>query len=699
MKRKLIKIAAFLLAAVLCIPLTAPRAAAATRVNGQGETLIRVGLASTSSATGSSALEAAPLVNRTGSGYRIGYYDDDLNFVELLRTEGDMKEIAVLKTQNLFYGYDRSQGRNTYSASFSGSVAVGCYHIVLGDLYPSLAQAQAAAAAYEGGFPAWIGGTFQARVGAYTSQNAAIQARTKLGLEGCSIVGTTTAGISVVKMGTDQVLFQSDDSSRALAVLPDVTRAADPSTWFSGNAYRGGFTFRRINGGNLTVVNVVELEDYVKGVVCYEMGRDWPLEALKAQAMCARTYVLSKLNAYRSLGFDVSNTAYSQVYNGMGSGREGYGPSEKSDQACDATRGLVVKYGGKLAETPYSSSHGGASEDAFNIWGTDTANAAPYLKGIVDPYEKEADDINDMSPWTVTFSAASLTRQVQKYGFAVGTSVSRITLTYSPTGNVIRMVLGYANGKSNTFTPRSSPSIRGVLGLRSIHFTVNGQKVAPAVSPATPNPSNPPAPVDQPSRPGTAQPGTSVPGNPGTSNPAPGTTPLPGPSEGSLTVNGGQSLPLEEAWVVDGTGTPVPAGESPQMITGQGDTTSALGTPSGSSGAAAPEQDPDSAAPYRSGAAAFTGSTTAAEALYGNGQDSAYPGSAPAREQGDPGAQTIATGGRQVTIVGDTFSFSGAGWGHQVGMSQYGAYAMADRGFTYDQIVTFYFPGTELVPW
>ena len=130
--------------------------------------------------------------------------------------------------------------------------------------------------------------------------------------------------------------------SGALGIQPDVTGAGETRTWFSGYKYRGGFQYHRRNGGNLTVVNMVELEDYVNGVVCYEMGREWPLEALKAQALCARTYVMKNLGKHNSFGFDICPTAYCQAYHGMGSNKENYGPSEVSMQAVRETAGPVA---------------------------------------------------------------------------------------------------------------------------------------------------------------------------------------------------------------------------------------------------------------------------------------------------------------------------------------------------------------------
>ena len=366
--------------------------------------------------------------------------------------------------------------------------------------------------------------------------------------------------------------------------------------WFSGYKYRGGFQYHRQTGGNLTVVNVVGLEDYVNGVICYEMGRDWPLEALKAQAMCARTYVLKNLNKHNSYGFDICTSANCQVYHGMGSNKADYGPSEVSMRAVAETAGLVIKYNGRLAETPYSSSFGGASEDAKNVWGTNTATEHPYLRGVVDPYEADAAGQNSLSSWTVSYSAAELTQRLQGYGLGVGTSVDHLVLTYSPQGNVIQTVVHWKNGQSNTV---SASNIRSRFGVYAIRFTVNGA--------------------------GTGE------GQP------------PAPSGGDTVINGGPvSGSLTGKYVISGSGAVSQVGERPYAISGAG-TVSAL----------------------ESGGEAGGGSSL------------------------QPGAGTV-------TVSGNSYTFNGSGYGHQLGLSQWGAYAMANRGFRYDEIVTFYLPGTQI---
>lgn len=591
MGKRLMRFAAALLAVCLMVP-----PAWAATVNRNGDIMIRVGLASSSTHVPTGELEAAHLENNTsyGAGYRFGYYDSGLNFVELARTDAATTQVAVLKTQNLSYGRDSAQDKTTYSSSVISNTTVGCFHIQLDGSFYDYAGAAAAAESY-GGFVAWINGAYQVRVGAYTSKEAAQSAMAGLS-DAVQVVGTSSYGMSVVKTGTNQILFQYDDGeSGRLAVQPDVTGVGETRTWFAGYKYRGGFQYHRRGGGNLTVVNVLPLEDYINGVVCYEMGREWPLEALKAQAVCARTYVMKNLGKHDSYGFDICPSDSCQVYHGMGSNKPDYGPSEVSKRAVAETAGMVAKYNGKVAEVFYVSSFGGASEDAKNIWGTDTVNEYPYLRGVVDPYEADLDDRNDMSPWTKIYTAAQLTQQLQKYGLGVGTSVKGLELTYSQLGNVLQVVVRWANGQSSTI---GVDKIRSRFGVNSIRFTVNSA----GTSSAQTDPSG----------------------------------------SGGISVNDtGRLDSLGGKYAISGGGTVSQTDGSAFVISG-------TGTVSEISGAG-------------------TGGNTPAQ----------------------PGSGTV-------TVSDSTYTFNGGGWGHQVGMSQYGANAMARRGFSYSEIIEFYFPGVRV---
>lgn len=133
--------------------------------------------------------------------------------------------------------------------------------------------------------------------------------------------------------------------------------------WCKGYRYRGEIEVYR-DGKGLTAVNVVPLEEYLYGVVGIEMSPSWPLEALKAQAVVARTYALGKLSgiAGPGRGYDLLDTPAHQAYRGIGV------EHPNSNAAVDATRGQVLTYQGGLAKTFYHAASGGHTENVENVW-------------------------------------------------------------------------------------------------------------------------------------------------------------------------------------------------------------------------------------------------------------------------------------------------------------------------------------------
>ncbi len=170
----------------------------------------------------------------------------------------------------------------------------------------------------------------------------------------------STANAAKLFSSTAPVLFASDDESKA-------------PVRFNDKAYRGRVEVFANSRGLLTVVNVIGLEDYVRGVVANELspGGYPQLEALKAQAIAARTYAMRNRGQYMSQGFDLLPTTRSQVYRGLSS------EQPLSTRAVDETRGLVATYEGQPINALYTSTCGGRTEDAANIFTT----AVPYLIG------------------------------------------------------------------------------------------------------------------------------------------------------------------------------------------------------------------------------------------------------------------------------------------------------------------------------
>ena len=160
-----------------------------------------------------------------------------------------------------------------------------------------------------------------------------------------------------------------------------------------GRAYRGQLHVSVVSG-KLRALNVVALEQYLYGVVPAEVPFSWPAEALKAQAVAARSYALSHLQGGT---FDLYDDTRSQVYLGI--------PHEKpsTNAAVDATAGEVVLHAGRVAKTFFFSTSGGRTMSAADAWG----EAVPYLISVPDPYDALS-PYHDWGPFP--FSAARLVR-------------------------------------------------------------------------------------------------------------------------------------------------------------------------------------------------------------------------------------------------------------------------------------------------
>ena len=267
-------------------------------------------------------------------------------------------------------------------------------------------------------------------------------------------------GIQVVVTGTDEVLWETSDST--LGVMP---MGRDPVTWFRGYRYRGGFEYT-VSGGGLQVANVVDLEDYVKGVLPAEMPGDWDLEALKAQAVCARTFACLNAKHLSAYGFDVCSSTDCQVYYGVSTA------TSATDRAVEETEGECLYYDGELAEAYYHSSDGGATEDAENVWGTDI----PYLQGKEDPYEARISIPN--YSWTVTSTWDELTWVLQNSGYSIGDVVDAYVSEYTDLGNVYSVTFVDSRGRELTMTGDNARMAfySTTLGknVPSLRFTITG---------------------------------------------------------------------------------------------------------------------------------------------------------------------------------------------------------------------------------
>ena len=213
--------------------------------------------------------------------------------------------------------------------------------------------------------------------------------------------------------------------------------------------YRGSLQVSVVDG-KLQVVNTVGLEAYLYGVVPSEMPHAWAAEALKCQAMVARSYAL----AVRKTGgtFDLYSDTRSQVYRGVD------GEQPESSAAVDATAGQVVLYQGKVATTYFYSSSGGRTAAIQDVW--PNAKPVPYLVSVADPY----DTISPHHDWgPFKFTAATLSKKLKVPGRLVD-----IQAVLNGSGRATSLT---ATGTLGEVTVAAG-DVRRLLGLRSTWFSL-----------------------------------------------------------------------------------------------------------------------------------------------------------------------------------------------------------------------------------
>src|SRR3954452_3763141 len=205
---------------------------------------------------------------------------------------------------------------------------------------------------------------------------------------------------TVKRHGVSQLdLFAGGKRVTTFTAPLQVAGAGGVTTLGGHGAYRGVLEFTPGVFSGLTVIDSVTLDDYVQGVVPAESPATWPLEALKAQAIAARTYAIT---TSRGADFDQYADTRSQVYRGVSV------ETPASNQAVTETRGQVVTYQGRPITTYFFSTSGGKTEDVENSF----AGAAPepYLVSVDDPY----DNVSPRPRWKpVTMSLASAGRKLR----------------------------------------------------------------------------------------------------------------------------------------------------------------------------------------------------------------------------------------------------------------------------------------------
>ena len=416
-------------------------------------------------------------------------------------------------------------------------------------------------------------------------------------------VAGATGAISLEGLPAGSLPALSGGRELWLEVVSDRTVAEPPAGGLTADGqeavlqvqkrpYRGRLQVL-LEAGQLRIINHLALEAYLASVVGSEMPASWPQQALRAQAVAARTYALKELRPAEP--FDLRATVASQVYRGLEA------ETASTREAVQATRSQVLTYGGELIQAVFHSSSGEATEDSGAVW----SRQLPYLVSVPD-----FDRSSPVSSWTLRFTSSQLSQFFPDTG-----GVTRFeVLALSASGRLRQVRVEGPRGQRLY----SGADLRRILGLRSTLVRFEPIALAPAAGSGL-------APTSAPSASG----------------------PAIRPDSGSATS--------------PSSDTGSPSAPAPRPTSGA---TSAVGS-------------------ARQAALALAPAATVAQ-------------EAPAL----PPLPPIPAAGRSVSPPLQPPSgwvLKGRGFGHGVGMSQWGAYGLASQGLDYTRILQHYYRGTNLI--
>ena len=277
-------------------------------------------------------------------------------------------------------------------------------------------------------------------------------------MKGDRVLASLPASTSIdISLQDDELVVQGMDlaPTEGPLTLQPASPSADVREYLGMRPYRGTLEVR-VGKGYLTVVNQLPLDQYLYGVVPCEVIPSWPAEALKCEAVAARTYALCNLGQFASLGYDLKATVASQAYGGARA------ETLATNEAVDETHGQVVTYHGRPIWAVYCDSTGGYTESSLAVWG----KALPYLQPVPD-FDQE-------SPRYVWDSLATydrIARAMARFDVNIGNLEDIEVLSRSFTGRVTKARLIGSQGTADV----TGAKLRWAFGLRSTFFNVARQ--------------------------------------------------------------------------------------------------------------------------------------------------------------------------------------------------------------------------------
>lgn len=403
------------------------------------------------------------------------------------------------------------------------------------------------------------------------------------------LLSTYTDSTLITCAGTNPVLYDGNDMVVAFTNQTKKVgfKGVDEDYINVGQRkYRGYLELYPTTTNKFTLVNVVPFEEYLYAVVPSEMPSSWDIEALKAQAVSARTYAEMQMSKHISSGYNVCDTQDCQVYLGVGN------ESENSTNAVNQTKGEEAYYNGQLIDAVFSSSSGGVTANSEDVWNEEV----PYLREKEDPYDTEG------LVWSRSVTTSDLTGMLENKGQDIGVPVSISIDEVSDNGRVNKLTIIGTDGSYSL----TKENIRYFFAYGSM--------------------------ASLPSR--------------------------------LFTVTSNSTSTNSSSTVFDNTST-----DDYELYVTNGDDTESIDLEDATIMSAIDE------------------GSISTDSVYVMGKDSTSSYDVDNSSSNNNGGQSV---------EGTEFVISGKGYGHGVGMSQYGAKGMAEAGYDYKEILKFYYTGIEI---
>ncbi|MBS3950161.1 MAG: SpoIID/LytB domain-containing protein [Peptococcaceae bacterium] len=256
--------------------------------------------------------------------------------------------------------------------------------------------------------------------------------------------GSTNTALSIT-FDTGETVYTLDRSVLLKSAIRQVQIGAI--------SFRGDIVFNPNRSNVLTSINVLKIEDYLRGVVPNEMPASWPLEALKAQALAARSYAVRQFGKHRQDGFDLCSTVHCQAFAGASS------EHPQSDRAVAATKGEVITYGGTIIDAVYHAHSGGHTRNSEYVWG----GVVSYLKGVAIPEEPPY-------TWTRRITVLEFERRIRNIApvlFVLSVNIN----SYADTNHVNRLTISSLSG-NHTISAQQLRSAMNAALMRSTKFDI-----------------------------------------------------------------------------------------------------------------------------------------------------------------------------------------------------------------------------------